>query len=60
MIKLRMKIMQKSCKIATKKNTLSIEVLLELYFVGQFPICFVCLKIEKTPKPNGFHDHYPY
>ena len=21
---------------------------------------WVCLKIEKTPKPNGFHDHYPY
>ena len=20
----------------------------------------VCLKIEKTPKPNGFADHYPY
>ena len=19
----------------------------------------VCLKIEKTPKPNGFGDHYP-
>jgi hypothetical protein len=21
---------------------------------------WVCLKIEKTPKPNGFADHYPY
>ena len=20
---------------------------------------WVCLKIEKTPKPNGFADHYP-
>ena len=23
-------------------------------------IIWVCLKIEKTPKPNGFADHYPY
>jgi hypothetical protein len=21
---------------------------------------WVCLKIEKTPTPNGFADHYPY
>ena len=21
---------------------------------------WVCLKIGKTPKPNGFADHYPY
>jgi len=21
---------------------------------------WVCLKIEKNPKPNGFADHYPY
>ena len=23
-------------------------------------VIWVCLKIEKTPKPNGFADHYPY
>ena len=22
-------------------------------------LIWVCLKIEKTPKPNGFADHYP-
>ena len=22
-------------------------------------LTWVCLKIGKTPKPNGFHDHYP-
>ena len=21
---------------------------------------WVCLKMVSTPKPNGFHDHYPY
>ena len=25
-----------------------------------FPLLCVCLKIGKTPKPNGFADHYPY
>ena len=24
------------------------------------PMTWVCLKMVSTPKPNGFHDHYPY
>ena len=30
-----------------------------LFLMG-FTQKWVCLKIGKTPKPNGFADHYPY
>ena len=29
------------------------------YFQRLLEIIWVCLKMLCTPKPNGFHDHYP-
>ena len=54
MIKLRMKIMQKSCKIAMLKSCWSCILLVNSPFVS------VSENRENPFLPNGFHDHYPY